>query len=67
MATRLRSSGETFFLRGLTGRRCSGDAVEVDEMSRVAGEFAGLGMFWHRVGKWLEGIDALDDVRGRWV
>ncbi len=67
MATRLRSSGETFFLRGLTGRRCSGDAVEVDEMSRVAGEFAGLGMFWHRVGRWLEGIDALDDVRGRWV
>lgn len=48
MATRFRSSGETFFLRGLTGRRCSGDAVEADEMSRVAERFDGLGMFWHR-------------------
>lgn len=49
VATRFRSSGETFFLRGLTGRRCSGDAVEADEMSRVAERFDGLGIFWHRV------------------
>ena len=48
VATRFRSSGKTFFLRGLTGRRCSGDDVEGDETSGLAGGFDGLGMFWHR-------------------
>ena len=63
MATRFLSSGETFLRRGLTGKRCSGDAVEADEMSRFAGRFDGLGMFWHRVAGWaFDGIGGLDDA-----
>lgn len=33
VATRLRSSGATFFLRGLTGRRCSGEGAEAGDRS----------------------------------
>ena len=54
MATRLRSSGATFFLRGLTGRRCSGDGVDVVVAvgwSGCADECDGLGMVWHRLGE----------------
>lgn len=61
VATRFRSSGATFFLRGLTGRRCIGDGVEVEEVSGFADEFDGLGMFWHRVCSFVQRTDQLND------
>jgi hypothetical protein len=61
VATRFRSSGATFFLRGFTGRRCSGDGAAVEGVSGFADGCDGLVMVWHRAGGgkigWVDGVD----------